>query len=300
MKIHLHLLLTVYLILSFNNLNAQISNTIYKKGTFFMYWGWNHANYTKSDIHFSGTNYDFTLSDVVAKDRQTKFDPNIYFSPAHLTIPQYNFRLGYFIKDNYQLSFGADHMKYVMQNWQTVKINGHINNSGTSFDGTYNNENIILADSFLLFEHTDGLNYENFELRRFDVIYQNKIITLSFNEGLGFGVLMPRTNTTLMKNARYDEFHLAGYGMGIVGAINLTLFKHFFIQSEWKGGFINMPDIRTTMHPEDRAKQHFFFSQYNIVFGFNFKIPCKQKTTRIDTHVSKEQLGKITSPFDRL
>ncbi len=241
-----------------------------------MYWGWNRDSYTTSDIRFKGTNYDFTLSDVIAKDRQSKFDPRLYFSPTRLTIPQYNFRIGYFIKDKYQLSIGADHMKYVMQNWQTVKINGHITNSGTSYDNTYNNSDIVLADSFLLFEHTDGLNYENIELRRFDVLYQKKFFTLSVNEGLGIGVLVPRTNTTLLNNARYDEFHLAGFGTGIVGAVNLTFFNYFFIQSEWKGGFINMPDIRTTMHTEDRARQHFFFSQYNLVFGFNFRILSKK------------------------
>lgn len=277
MKLRVDHLFTVCIALILNGIYAQTPNTPYKKGTFSVYWGWNRDCYTKSDIRFTGKDYDFTLSNVIAKDRQSKFDPRLYFSPTRLTIPQYNFRIGYFIKDKYQLSMGADHMKYVMQNWQTVKINGHIDNSGTSYDGTYSNKDIVLADSFLLFEHTDGLNYENIELRRYDVLLQKKFITLSVNEGLGFGVLIPRTNTTLLNNARYDEFHLAGYGTGIVGAINLTLFKYFFIQSEWKGGFINMPDIRTTMHIEDGAKQHFFFSQYNIVFGCNFRIASKKQ-----------------------
>lgn len=277
MKLRIGHLFTICMALTLSSAHAQTSNTLYKKGTFSVYWGWNRDSYTKSDIRFTGKDYDFTLSDVIAKDRQSKFDPRLYFSPTRLTIPQYNFRIGYFIKDKYQLSIGADHMKYVMQNWQTVKMNGHIDNSGTSYDGTYSNKDIVLADSFLLFEHTDGLNYENIELRRFDVLLQKKFVTLSVNEGFGIGVLIPRTNTTLLNNARYDEFHLAGHGTGIVGAINLTLFKYFFIQSEWKGGFINMPDIRTTMHKEDGASQHFFFSQYNIVFGCNFRIASKKQ-----------------------
>jgi hypothetical protein len=83
-----------------------------------------------------------------------------------------------------------------------------------------------------------------------------------------------------MNNARYDEFHLAGYGIGAVLSLNMTFFKYFFIQSEWKGGFIHMPDIRTTMHKEDRASQHFFFSQYNMVFGANFRIGSKKKSEK--------------------
>lgn len=243
-----------------------------KKGTFYLYWGWNRAAYTTSDIHFSGNNYDFVLSDVIANDRQSPFKTRIYFNPKNITIPQYNLRLGYYFRDKYQLSLGVDHMKYVMKNDQTVNINGHIENTGTAYDGVYNNSNIVLARNFLMFEHTDGLNYLNAELRRSDVLYARKNFSLSVQEGAGLGALMPKTNTTLLNNARYDEFHLAGYGMGIVGAVNFTFFNYFFIQSEAKGGFIHMPDIRTTMYESDKANQHFFFLQFNASFGVRYNL----------------------------
>jgi hypothetical protein len=243
-----------------------------KKGTFYLYWGWNRAAYTTSDIHFSGNNYDFELSDVIANDRQSPLKTRIYFNPKNITIPQYNLRLGYYFRDKYQLSLGVDHMKYVMKNDQTVNINGHIENSGTAYDGVYNSSNIVLARDFLMFEHTDGLNYLNAELRRSDVLYARKNFNLSIQEGVGLGALMPKTNTTLLNNARYDEFHLAGYGMGIVGAVNFTFFNYFFIQSEAKGGFIHMPDIRTTMYESDKANQHFFFLQFNASFGVRYNL----------------------------
>lgn len=251
-----------------------------KKGAFYFYWGWNRGAYTNTDIHFHGTNYDFTLRDVAATDRQSKFDPNIYFNPKNLTIPQYNLRLGYFIKDNYSLSFGADHMKYVMVSGQSSVIDGYISNSGTGYDGIYSDQPFVIAKDFLLFEHTDGLNYLNFELRRHDDIFKpSSWFSIQLNEGFGAGALMPRTNTTLLNNPRYDEFHLAGYGAGVVGSVCLTFFNYFFIQSEWKGGYINMPDIRTTMHKSDRADESFFFSQYNILFGANFNLAKKEKPT---------------------
>lgn len=257
-----------------------VKDNYYKKGNFFLYWGWNRAAYTTSDIHFTGDNYDFELSDVVAKDRQSAFDAKLYFNPSTITIPQYNFRIGYFFHDKYNISIGADHMKYVMQNYQTVKINGHISNTGTAYDGTYDNEDINLKPEFLLFEHTDGLNYENIEVRRFDVLFGRKQFSFSANEGLGLGVLVPRTNTTLLNNPRYDEFHFAGYGASVILSLNMTFFKYFFIQSEWKGGFIHMPSIRTTMNKSDNASQAFLFSQYNMVFGFNFRIPSKKNSEK--------------------
>jgi len=257
----------------------MVKDNYYKKGNFFIYWGWNRAAYTTSDIHFSGNDYDFTLENVVAKDRQSPFSPKLYFSPNTLSIPQYNLRIGYFFHDKYNISIGADHMKYVMEQFQTVKINGTIAN-GTSFDGTYNDSDIEMSEDFLKFEHTDGLNFENIEVRRFDVLFGRKNFSFAANEGLGIGVLVPRTNTTLMNNARYDEFHLAGYGLSTVLSLNATFFKYFFVQMEWKGGFIHMPDIRTTMYKSDRASQHFLFSQYNVVFGGNFRIPSKKSTEK--------------------
>jgi hypothetical protein len=39
-----------------------------------------------------------------------------------------------------------------------------------------------------------------------------------------------------------------------------------------KAGYINMPDIRTTMNVRDKASQHFEFFQYNILFGGQFML----------------------------
>ena len=243
-----------------------------EKGTFYFYWGWNRGAYSKSDINFSGSDYNFTLSNVIANDRQSPFDPKVYFGFTKFTIPQYNFRMGYFINEHYQISLGADHMKYVMKTNQVSTIDGYISNSGTAYDGVYDQQSFVISPNFLLFEHTDGLNYLNTEIRRSDILFDRKYFQLSVNEGLGTGIVLPRTNTTLLNNPRYDEFHLAGYGFGAVTAVKFTFFKYFIIQSELKGGFIHLPDIRTTINEEDRAAQHFWWTQYNVVFGLQFPI----------------------------
>lgn len=272
-----HTLLFIVILFSSLSHGQLVKDAPYEKGNWYAYWGWNRDAYTTSDIHFKGDNYDFTLYDVIAKDRQSAFDPKLYFGPTTLTIPQYNFRIGYFFHDKYNISIGADHMKYVMSNYTYAKIDGYIKDSGTKYDGVYFNQDFLLEPEFLLFEHTDGLNYENIEVRRFDVVLGRKQIALSFNEGLGVGVMVPRTNATLLNNDRYDEFHLAGYGFSGVLSANLTFFQYFFVQMEWKGGFIHMPDIRTTMYKSDRASQHFWFSQYNMVFGGTWKFKNKKK-----------------------
>jgi hypothetical protein len=248
-----------------------------RKGKLYFYWGWNWGWYGKSCIHFQGENYDFTLDKVSAKDKQSQFSPNIYFNPAHVTIPQYNFRLGYFITDNYNISAGIDHMKYVVQQNQTVKINGYINNTGSGYDGVYEDDNIAVADSFLQFEHTDGLNYINLEFRRYDAVKEWKKVSLNVTEGLGGGVLYPKTNATLLSYERYDDFNVSGFGLSAVLGLNLAIRKFFFVQTEFKAGYINMPDIRTTNYTVDKASQDFFFYQVNIVFGATINLNKKSK-----------------------
>mgnify|MGYP001759025626 FL=1 len=70
-----------------------------------------------------------------------------------------------------------------------------------------------------------------------------------------------------MGQERYDEFHLAGFGTGLMVGINFTFWDYFFIQTEIKGGYIRMNDIRTTADKSDKAKQSIWYSQQNIVFG---------------------------------
>ena len=268
-----NILLVVLVMFSLGGFSQSLNHQQAKsrKGEFYTYWGWNRGAYTHSDIRFTGDNYNFLLKDVIAKDRQSPFEGKLYLNPGSATIPQYNFRLGYFINDHYNISFGIDHMKYVVQSNQIVKISGYIDSTGTKYDGTYSDDNIRIAEDFLKFEHTDGLNYINLAIRRFDALFVWKHFNINLTEGVAAGMLFPRTNTTLLGGARYDEFHVSGYGFSGMVGLNFEFYNHFFIQSELKGGYINMPNIRTTMDPADGAEQNFFFGQMNIVFGANFR-----------------------------
>ena len=268
----LPLLLTTLLV-GAKQSNPNSNETSSNKGKLYTFWGWNRGWYTNSDIEFTGSNYSFKLNDVQAKDRQSPFDIGTYFNPSTITIPQTNFRLGYFISDKVDISFGVDHMKYVMVAVQNTEINGQIND-GTEYDGTYLNSDFEINKPFLEFEHTDGLNYLNFEITRNDDLA--KILNLKLNPnkiqinilfGFGIGAMLPKSNVTLWNNERNDDFHFAGYGFSGKVGLNVTFFKHFFLRGEYKGGFIDMPDIRTTPDPIDKASQHFFFRQLNFNVG---------------------------------
>lgn len=237
------------------------------KGRFFLSYGWNRAWYTKSDIHMTGIGYNITLYDVVAKDRPEHFKIETYFNPAKLSIPQYNFRFGYHFNSHYSLSFGFDHMKYVMVQYQTVSVSGHIDRSNTKYDGVYHRTRMPVDDDFLRFEHTNGLNYLNLEVRRMDLFHDHRLFKLNLITGAGAGILYPKTDVTFLSNDENDQWHLAGYGVSAVTGVNVEFSRYFYIQPEFKGGFIHMPDIRTTHSDTDKASQHFLFYQVNVTLG---------------------------------
>ena len=258
-----------------SSIYSQENTSKVNNNNFYMYWGWNRSWYTDSDINFSGKNYDFTLMNIQAKDRQTDFAIDPYFNPVKFTIPQYNFRIGYQLNKNLDFSFGIDHMKYVVEQNQQSIINGSIN-INSSYDRNYSNDSLFLTEDFLKFEHTDGLNYVNFEIRNSGSIVKFKNWHIQHIEGLGLGIMIPKTNTTLMGMERHDNFHLSGYGFGGIVGLKFLFKEKYFIQIESKSGFIHMPNVRTTNFKIDRANQHFFFIQQNIVFGGFFSLNKKE------------------------
>ncbi len=253
--------------------------TAHNKGKFYVFWGGNREHYTKSDITFTGKDYNFTLENVKAHDKPKGWHAD-YINPGNMTIPQTNFRMGYYINDHYNISLGLDHMKYVMTQNQVVNYTGDYANEGANLYGeTLPNDQLLLTEAFLTFEHTDGLNYINSEFCRVDDISKlfgianTDKFQINLTEGMGAGLLYPKTNAKLLGMQRHDDFHVAGYGMNAKVGLNFTFFKHFFLQTELKGGYINMDDIQTTYQEDtDKAKQDFHYMQTVIAFGGIFKI----------------------------
>ena len=255
--------------------------TANNKGKFFVFWGGNRGDFAKSDIRFTGKDYDFTIQDAVADDKPKGWHVD-YINPARMTIPQTNLRIGYFISDKYSVSIGVDHMKYVVRQYQTFNVNGNINlptsEVGSQFNGVYNNKPTLMSDDFLKFEHTDGLNYVHAEIARQDDIScwfnlpNTDKFQINLNEGFGTGFIYPRTDSSLLGKARHDDYHVSGFGVSLKAGLNFTFFKYFFIQTELKTGYLNMYDIKTTYSNDDKATQKILFFEKTIAFGGIFKL----------------------------
>lgn len=250
-----------------------------RKGEWFVHWGYNFSWYDTSDLNFKGPGYDFTLKDVVAHDRPSKLSLD-YINPLEITIPQFNFRFGYFFKDNYSVSIGWDHMKYVMDIPQTVNVTGYINPtisnpaiSTGAFAGTYNNAPVTITEDMLTFEHTDGFNYVSAEVERYDDIWvsrsQKNMLTLE--SGLGIGFMIPRTDVRLFGVGENNYWNFAGYGISAKAGLKFHFTKKFYLQNSTKVGFTDLSRIHTTGRNDiDKASQTIRYVENLTVLGYQF------------------------------
>lgn len=255
-----------------------------RKGKWTFQWGYNRSSYTQSDINFRGQGYRFTLKDVVAKDKPESFDPGVYLNPGLWEIPQYNFKFSYFLTDRLNISFGHDHMKYVMQRGQESNIYGYIDplaiqrahlrptfdsapylylfpNQYKQYEGYHGGEPIAISPDFLKFEHTDGLNYlyVDFGFNQPIWVSSNGENALSFVSAIGGGPIICRSDVRLFGEGRNNRFHLSGYGVSANAGLRLDLINSFFLEFSGKGGYIDLSDIYTTGRSTDRASQNFGF-----------------------------------------
>ncbi|MEO6167589.1 MAG: hypothetical protein ABIO46_00785 [Chitinophagales bacterium] len=243
------------------------------RGKFYFYWGYNGSAFTHSDIHFAGPDYDFTFFDVKAHDRPSHFSAGLYLNPATISIPQYNYRLGYHFTDRWSISLGQDHMKYVVDQNQTVLMSGFIDDAvSTAYHGVYVDSAIILSEDFLKFEHTDGLNLVSLDLE-----YTLPLLSLpdgkmnvSFSTGIGLACMIPRTDVRVFGEGINNKFHLAGYSISAKAGPRIEFFHNFFLLAQVRTGYINLPDILLNNSSPQRADQHFSFLEYFVAAGFTF------------------------------
>lgn len=256
---------------------AQENHLNLRKGLFYFYWGYNRNYYSETNLHFNGPNYDFTLYGVRGFDRQKKLGWD-YINPVKFSVPQYNYRAGYFITDRIAISAGMDHTKYVVAYNQQVTISGTITPAASQkYAGTYLNEPIELGKDLLIFEHTDGFNLISFDIEYFQPVksvFKDKI-SLHWNLGIGGMFIMVKTNVRVMGDGLDNKFHIAG--LGIAGKTGpRVIYKNlFFLSGEIKGGYASMPSVLIKNSGPESADHKLYLLEYYIVFGIIFKLKRK-------------------------
>ena len=275
-------LITILLILgSFVSIAQRRNKPKPKKsfnaGAIFVQWGYNRDFYTKSDINFRGTGYDFTLQDCEAVDRPEPFSVENYFNIKNITIPQFNLRIGYMIKRNWAISLGYDHLKYVLRDNVPYTLSGTINpgvDLETNWSGTYINEPVITQEATFHYENSNGLNYIRAEVSRVDQWYRERNsawFAFSTLFGAGAGAILSINDFTFAGRKSVFTPSLSGMAISLHADARLEFFRHFYIQPGIGTGFMLQNNVRT--RPEDynsAASQSFGYLEAHVLVGWLF------------------------------
>jgi hypothetical protein len=217
-----------------------ITSQAQKKGKLvdgmYIQWGYNTEWYTQSTIHFKMANgNNFTLHKAKAHDKPDL--DAIYKDPGDISIPQYNYRFGFYINQQHSqaIEINFDHIKYVVTNGQKVSVTG-------SIDGIpVNGDSILNPSNFLHLEHTDGGN-----LLHINYVQQNTIVkTADKKRALinllwkaGVGINIPRTDFTWRGDRLNNNFHIAGYNLSAEAGARIYPFKKLFVECTGKSGYV--------------------------------------------------------------
>ncbi|TXC85177.1 hypothetical protein [Luteibaculum oceani] len=263
------------LIFVFFQLGAQAQFFRWDPQSIFVSWGYNRAFYDKSNISVKGPNLNLLFEDVIAVDDPEPFSEN-YYRLDRFTIPQFDFRIGVKLPNNLILSWGWEHMKYMTKFNSKAKLSGYIGDE--YFNGYYPSNESIQDDDyritrrFFYTEHTDGLNYLNFELEQYLAIpIWEEHIQLHLNYGLGTGPMMPWSDSYLFgKHYRNPSIHFAGWGVNLKTQVGVQIGKRFQIIAPIRLGYLNLWDI--LLSEDIRAKQSIRFLEYNFSFSWIFPL----------------------------
>lgn len=253
-------------------LEAQSLNN---KGNLFVYWGYNRSQYTKSDIHFNGQDYDVTFYGVVAKDRPSPMGIT-YLDVTQLSVPQYNFRMGYYLNDRWSVSFGNDHMKYVVQQYQHINMSGYIQtNTAPQYNGGYVHKDMELKEDLLIFDHTNGLNVLSLDINYYQPLYQKRKLRFDATVGLGGCFVVTKSNVKMLNVGQDNRFHLAGYTAMFDGGVRCYYGKHLFLTAESKLGYVTLPDVLVNGSDPMRASHNFGYIEYYAALGYRYALLSK-------------------------
>lgn len=246
-----------------------------QKGSLYLLWGYTRCAYSKSNIHFVDNSndyhpatgrynqYDFTIYDAKATDRS---DFNLIKDVVNITVPQFVCRVGYYLnnKKDFAIEINYDHAKYVVNNYQTVRVKG-------TFNGNYVDKDTIMdPDNFLHFEHTDGANFWMFNfVKRWKLYEPSKLFNVGFVVKPGAGFVYPRTDVTLFGERLNNKWHIAGWIVGVESGLRIEFLKHGIIEFVGKGSFADYTHV-LVLGKSGKANHHFFTGQLSLTIGASF------------------------------
>ena len=246
--------------------------------SFYASWGYNEEWYTNSTIHVSQTalgNY-FDLLHAQAHDHMGWNEKGLIFNKA-VTIPQYNYRLGFFVNDKQDLAIelNFDHTKYIIADQQSIRLRGTLNGKATDSMIVFSQAN---GDYYFL---NNGANFFLFNLVKRKALYQSKHNNLRYDflGKIGIGPVIPHVQNSFFGNANDPHFQLGGWNTGIETAVRATFYKYCYLEFSQKVDYARYSGLQIS--DGGIVRQH--FGTYELILSFGLTFPTGHKNALFTT-----------------
>jgi hypothetical protein len=243
-----------------------------RKHELYFSWGYNTEWFTNSNIRVSqpalGNNY--TFEDLKGHDHRG-WDGQ-FFTKA-LSIPQYNYRLGYVFNEEKGLAFeiNFDHTKFIFGDDQVVHIKGTVNHKPYNGNVLFSQSN---ADSSSYYYLNNGANFLLFNLVKRWRLYHDhsEKLKIDFLGKAGIGPVIPHVENDFFGNKNDPHFQFGGWNIGVEGALKATFFNLVYLEYTNKLDYARYSNLKIY---EGTAKQA--FGTYEMILNLGINLPVGKR-----------------------
>ncbi len=229
-------------------------------------WGYNSEWYTRSTVHVTqgefGNDYDFVQ--VHARDHKGWNNKSIFRQPV--TIPQYNYRLGFYFNKKRDLGFEVnfDHTKYIISDNQNVRVKGKLGNRQVDTTVFFSEQN-----GFYYYLN-NGANFLLFNLVKRVGLYRSadSKLAIDLTGKAGIGPVIPHVENRLFGATNDQGFQFGGWNTGLETALRVTVAKYVFMEFSQKVDYARYSNLKVA---SGTAKQN--FGTYELILSLGFNVP---------------------------
>jgi len=239
-----------------------------KHGSVYFSWGYNTAWYTKSTVGVKQPSLgnDYKMVKVNGHDNKGW---NYRLLNQELTIPQYNYRLGYYFnsKQDLAIEINFDHVKYIIEDNQQVRLNGKLNNVPTDQNITFSRQN-----GFYYYLN-NGANFLLFNLVKRKNLYStnDRKLYVDFTGKAGVGPVIPHVENSFFGRKNDKGFQIGGWNAGVETALRVTFMRYVYLEFAQKVDYARYSNLKVY---EGRASQS--FGTYELVLSLGAILPTSK------------------------
>lgn len=253
----------------------------HRNGSIYFSWGYNSEWYTHSTVHVKQDELqnNYEMVQVEAKDHKGWNNKSVFRQP--LTIPQYNYRLGYYFNEKQDLAIelNFDHTKYLIVDNQNIHIKGTM--YGKPVDKTI----LFSEQNGFYYFLNNGANFFLFNIvKRYGLYHTpDRSVSIDLTGKAGIGPVVPHVENSLFGARNNAGFQFGGWNTGLETALRVTVMKYGFLEFSQKVDYARYSNLKVASGTAHQA-----FGTYELIMSAGFILP----TTRHNPMFPKKEKTK--------